>query len=200
MPDDNDIVFNSYGPDLLGLFSNLFSWLGDGSVWVQIQAFLGQLWTIYSFLAFLISALLIFGIIYASIRTNQFLDLQTERINEAEKLWRLTHNGKSSGNAPWHDVQTHIKSNNPNDWKLAIIEADIILGKTLESLGYAGNTIGDKLKSASVTQFRSLQDAWDAHLIRNRIAHEGGDFVLTQRMAQEAIIKYERVFLEFKVI
>jgi len=97
-------------------------------------------------------------------------------------------------------VQQHVASGNPNDWKLAIIEADIILGEVLHEAGYAGKTIGDQLKSASTSNFSSLQDAWDAHLIRNKIAHEGADFVLTQQAAKAAMIKYQRVFKEFGAI
>ena len=93
-------------------------------------------------------------------------------------------------------MTTHIQSVNPNDWRLAIIEADIMLEEALDEIGLAGNTIGEKLKGASTQQLRSLDDAWKAHRVRNEIAHAGADFVLTQRIAQETINQYQRVFLE----
>ena len=49
-------------------------------------------------------------------------------------------------------------------------------------------------------QMSSLQDAWDAHRIRNRIAHEGSDFVLTHSLSQEAIVKYERALRELGLV
>jgi hypothetical protein len=93
----------------------------------------------------------------------------------------------------------HSTSSQPNDWKLAIIEADIILDDILKQKGYAGNSLGERLKSISPNQLESLQDAWEAHKVRNRIAHEGSDFILTQRMAQETVTRYQRVFNEFGV-
>jgi hypothetical protein len=94
----------------------------------------------------------------------------------------------------------HIGSDNPSDWRLAILEADIILDELLSELGYTGDTIGDKLKKAHRGDFKSLDHAWEAHRIRNAIAHEGQDFVLTQREARRILDLYEMVFREFDYI
>jgi len=75
-----------------------------------------------------------------------------------------------------------------------------MLEQMLDNAGYVGASIGDKLKTANPASFTTVQDAWDAHRVRNEIAHAGSDFVLTKRVAQETIIKYERVFREFGVI
>jgi len=56
------------------------------------------------------------------------------------------------------------------------------------------------LKSVSASQMTTLNDAWEAHKIRNRIAHDGADFVLTKRVAQETITQYRRVFDEFGLV
>jgi hypothetical protein len=69
----------------------------------------------------------------------------------------------------------------------------------LKKQGYAGNSLGERLKSIAPSQLESLQDAWEAHKVRNNIAHQGADFILTQRLAQETITKYQRVFTEFGV-
>ena len=53
------------------------------------------------------------------------------------------------------------------------------------------------LKSAS---FKTIELAWDAHKMRNRIAHEGSDFVLTEREAKRVFVLYESVFRELKAI
>jgi hypothetical protein len=90
-------------------------------------------------------------------------------------------------------------SDNPNDWKLAIIEADIILDQTLKGRGYAGTSLGERLRSITPSQLSSIDDAWDAHRVRNKIAHEGSDFVITRRIVDETIARYMRVFREFGV-
>jgi len=198
-PNDNDIIFKSYGPDF-NLLETLFGFFGTADTsFASLIEFLHTLWTVYSVIAFILSALFIIGIIYAYTRITQFGEIQAELLLEQEKLWRELHNGHVE-NERWGSVQAHIHSDNPNDWKLAIIEADVLLERMLDKAGYAGNTIGEKLKSASARSFATLDDAWKAHRVRNQIAHGGADFVLTQRVAQDTLVLYERVFKEFDFI
>lgn len=103
-------------------------------------------------------------------------------------------------NMKWERVLDHINSNNPNDWKAAIIEADIMLDELLTVLNYHGGSIGDKLKAVEPSDFDTLQSAWDAHKVRNQIAHEGSEFVLSEREAKRTISFYKAVFEEFEFI
>jgi hypothetical protein len=75
-----------------------------------------------------------------------------------------------------------------------------MLDETLTNAGYVGQTLGEKLKSANPQSFTTIQDAWEAHKVRNEIAHVGSDFVLTKKNAQETLVRFERVFREFGVI
>ena len=200
MPDENDIVFDSYGPDLVQIISNSLQRVAEGDgIFSGLVYWLLNIWEIYSIFAFIASFIFIVGIIYSYIRFNQLSEIEMNRLLELERQWQEVY-GEGKGDNQWHQVQKHIESINPNDWKLAIIEADIMLDKVLKDAGYAGNTVGERLKSASPVNFTTLQDAWDAHVIRNKIAHEGSDFIVTQRIAREAIIKYQRVFSEFGVM
>jgi len=199
-PDDNDIAYTQYAPDFLGFVQRILETAtGSSASYDSIAAFLSSAWQIYSVIAFIASIAFIYGIIYSYLRLNQLSEVESESLATAEKIWRELH-GELQENRRWSEIQRHLDSGTPNDWKLAIIESDIILGEILQEAGYAGHTIGDQLKSASASNFATLQDAWDAHRIRNRIAHEGSDFVLTQLSAKEAVIKYKRVFKEFGVI
>ncbi len=100
----------------------------------------------------------------------------------------------------WESVQKHMSSTNPNDWKQAIIEADIMLDDILTKMGYRGESVGEKLKRVAMGDFASLDDAWEAHKVRNRIAHDGSDFALSEHDAKETIQKYRKVFEEFYYI
>lgn len=195
-PGDNDIVYRSYGPDFD--FGNFFQFFSDFSFDSALD-FFSVIWTGYSIFAFFISALFIYGIIYSYIRIGQLSEAEEENLLEQEKMWKELHDGHIE-NQRWQSVQIHLESVNPNDWKLAIIEADVLLERMLEKAGYPGSTVGEKLKNASVRSFATLDDAWQAHRVRNQIAHGGADFVLTQKIAKETLILYERVFKEFDVI
>lgn len=103
-------------------------------------------------------------------------------------------------NPKWNKVQEHINSKNPSDWKLAILEADIILDEMLDKMGYHGMTIGEKLKMVEQSDFTTINSAWEAHKIRNSIAHEGSDFLINQREAERVIALFKEVFEEFRYI
>lgn len=103
-------------------------------------------------------------------------------------------------NPKWQKVLDHVNSPNSADWRLAILEADIMLDEMLDKMGYHGVTIGDKLKSVEASDFSTLQQAWEAHKIRNSIAHEGSDFVLTKPEAERVVRLFQKVFEEFKYI
>lgn len=103
-------------------------------------------------------------------------------------------------NRRWSKVETLINSHSVNDWKQAIIEADIILDEMLDKMGYKGDSIGDKLKTIEPSDFLTLNQAWEAHKIRNRIAHKGSDYTLSRDDAERAFNLYKEVFEEFYFI
>lgn len=107
---------------------------------------------------------------------------------------------QKEGSSKWRMVLKHMSSKNPSDWKIALIEADTILDALVERAGFPGATLGERLKNADRGVFRSLDFAWEAHKVRNRIAHEGSNFILSERDAKKAISEYEEVFREFDYI
>ncbi len=164
-----------------------------------ILAFLGVLWTIVVVFGYLVAIIFLLLYVYASTRLKHYEDLNEAELRHQEELYDQHFRGNTKSSR-LDDVINHSQSESPNDWKLAIIEADIILDDTLKQKGYAGNSLGERLKSISPNQLESLDDAWEAHKVRNRIAHDGSDFVLTQRLAQETIARYRRVFTEFGIL
>jgi hypothetical protein len=198
MPDENDIVYSQYSfdwpsvaGDILGFFTS-----GSGPSAESVLALVNGLWLTLAILSFIIAALCFVGYVYAAIRFNQLAELETEQLLEEEKLYQRLY-GAAEQPSRFDEIKTHVASDNPNDWKLAIIEADIELERMLDAAGYPGTTIGEKLKAANPATFTTLEDAWGAHKVRNRIAHDGSDFVLTKKLAQETILRYQRVFAEF---
>lgn len=155
------------------------------------SAWLGDAWGILGIVSFLF-VLIAFGIlIYASVRLYQIRHQEDE-----EKYSTLAPEvaEKQKDHARWAHVRQLIESSQPNDWRQAIIEADIMLEEVLEQAGYTGATMSERLKNA---RFNSIQEAGEAHGVRNRIAHDGMAFKLDDNDAYRTIQKYERVFKEF---
>jgi len=103
-------------------------------------------------------------------------------------------------NKRWEKVQKFIMSPNMSDWKLAILEADVMLEEMVDQIGYPGESLGEKLKNVERSDFTTVDLAWEAHKIRNALAHEGSDFLLTHREALRVVGLFEKVFKEFRYI
>ncbi len=103
-------------------------------------------------------------------------------------------------NPRWEIVGRYYNSANQSDWKLAILEADIMLYEVLNKGGFVGESIGEMLKNTDRSKLNSLDDAWAAHKIRNEIAHSGTDYILSRNIVESAISKYEKVFDELNYI
>lgn len=190
-----------FGIDIFSLILGLF---GDSEATASFFStngffgFLNSVWTVYALFAYIVSIVLLVLYAYASNRRWEYYALGDKELREAEELYDAQFRGIKK-TTRLNDVLAHTASSNPNDWKLAIIEADIILDDILKQNGYAGSSLGERLKSISQGELNSINDAWEAHKIRNRIAHDGADFVLTQRLAEETINRYRRVFTEFGI-
>ncbi len=145
------------------------------------------------FVALIVLALLI----YAKTRFSQMAHLREHKRELAiEKLEGKMH----IKNERWLHVIELVGSANVNDWRQAIIEADVLLDKLLEELGLSGESLGEKLKSANRTHFTTLDLAWEAHKMRNDLAHGGSEVTLTQREARRTIDLFRQVFEEFEYI
>ncbi len=161
----------------------------------KIALFLITLYKNLKYLLFAICILCLFLIIY--------LWVQIDSIRKAErKLYYpdVVMTQEVVGNPKWDRILDLSDSLNENDWRLAIIEADIILAELLEKMQLPGETIGEKMKMIEKSDFNTIDNAWETHKTRNAIAHQGGNFALTQREAERIIALYQSVFEEFQVI
>ncbi len=72
--------------------------------------------------------------------------------------------------AKWAEIKT-MQNSGPSGLKAALIDADKLLDYCMIGKGFAGETMGDILKSEG-SRFNNLNAVWSAHKLRNQIAHE----------------------------
>ncbi len=70
----------------------------------------------------------------------------------------------------WQKIE-QLQNQGDTGWQLAVLEADKLLDQALKAAGYPGQTMGDRLKDAQ-RAFRDTDAVWQAHKLRNRLAHE----------------------------
>lgn len=153
-------------------------------------------------LSLVMSTALLFMIVYCVERIKTIRGIESEKYDmPIEQAYvQGEHTGDPEMARRWTTVVEHIESTNPNDWKQAILEADIMLDDLLSNMGYRGESIGEKLKRVDSAHFQTVQDAWAGHKVRNQIAHEGSAFILNQMDARAVIQQYRKVFEEFYYI
>ncbi|MBI2409597.1 hypothetical protein HYV30_00960 [Candidatus Kaiserbacteria bacterium] len=155
-----------------------------------------RLWFWIVIVGYLLSLIGLFVIVYATMRL-----FELRKREEAYYTELIAPPGaRGAENPRWQHIQSLMESSDPSRWREAITEADIMLDDLLTRKGYTGASIGEKLKSAVRSEFRTLDDAWEAHKVRNQIAHEGSAFDLSENLARRTIARYENVFREFDAL
>lgn len=149
------------------------------------------------------SLLLITGIVYCFLRIEQIVHETKHEDKRPGGHGRETDKGEHEpelSNKRWQQVITRLDSERESDWRLAVLEADVLLDEMITHMGYHGDSLGERLRGVEKSDFVTLDQAWEAHAVRNKIAHEGATFSLTEREAKRVIKLYEEVFREFHYI
>lgn len=99
----------------------------------------------------------------------------------------------------WKNIQKHFFAGSDSELKVAIIEADNLLDEALRTLGFRGLNLGDRLKQITADDLENIDEVWEAHKLRNKIAHEA-DFKMNRDMAERGLGVYERTFRNLGVL
>ncbi|MCK5021991.1 MAG: hypothetical protein KAR54_01970 [Candidatus Pacebacteria bacterium] len=166
---------------------------------VNISSNYYKYWPILMLFSLLISILFILGLIYVRRKMQEVSEIDS-KIFDTVITSKFDLDGVEMKNERWEKILEYVNSDSPAEWRLAVLDADVILDEMLIKSGYHGDTIGEKLKSIERSDFETIDSAWEAHKIRNEIAHRGSDTILTQRTAKKAIESFRQVFKEFEYI
>ena len=167
----------------------------------SLPSFIVGIKSFYGFVAgisLIVSVMLFIGIILCVERLKDIRKKEDEIYNaKVDMGYETVGEANPELLSKWKKVTTYIESDNESDWRQAIIESDIILGDLLIKEGYQGEGIGEQLRRVEKSDFQTLDQAWEAHKIRNLIAHEGSNYPLSKYEAKRIINLYHQVFKEF---
>lgn len=160
-----------------------------------VNLFQLPLW--FQIISTLISMLMITGIVFF---LTKLLNIRQEENDSiygpaAEAGLPVVH----KKNPRWERIIELVNTETSSEWKVAVIEADKLLEEMINYLPIQGENLGDKMKKIDRSDFLTLDDAWEAHKVRNRIAHEPG-FEISQHEARRVVGLFKKVFDEFDFI
>jgi len=166
-----------------------------------LDYFLGHVWPIWKLVAVIVSGVSLIGIVYNSWKLRA-IGLEEQMIYDPRVETKVALEEKiiEPKNEKWEKVMRYLSSDNSSDWQRAVIEADVMLEEMLRLAGYHGESVGEMLKSVDQNEFLTIDDAWEAHKIRNAVAHSKGGYQLSEREAKHAVALFEKVFKEFQLI
>lgn len=190
LPSPKYLDFSYIFKEVTDFFLPIVNFIKDSDTWLT----LGLISNISSIILLIIIIFCFIRIIELQIQEKEELN---HEINNA--LLKQKEMDRDS-NPRWHYIETLIESPNDSDWRVAIIEADTMLEDVLVEKGLFGSTVSELLESARSNGYSSISDAWEAHLIRNKIAHEGSEFSLSQIEGRRVVKMYRNFFEELGVI
>lgn len=161
-----------------------------------LQLLLAKVWFWITIIGYGVSVLGFALIIYL---TMQLFELR-RRESEYYSTLLVTKESQSKGNPRWQHISELMEKGSASEWREAITEADILLEDALTNSGYDGEGVGEKLKRLDRSDLGSLEDAWEAHKVRNAIAHQGSSYALSEALAHRTMQRYENVFRELNAI
>jgi len=160
-----------------------------------------QTWHIFGLIVGFFAIFFIAVIIYSIVRMIEIRKAEKEEIDEKIKEALSKEKEKERNENPrWKYILTLVESPNESDWRVAIIEADAMMEEVLRNSGLSGSTVSELLEAAKGNGYQSIQDAWDGHLVRNQIAHEGSDFPVSQVESRRVVKMFQNFFEELQVI
>lgn len=144
---------------------------------------------IAAFIVSVICGLILIFILYKmrGLVKEEFLELKGELKPPSE--------AGSAFDARWREIKNHANSFKESEWKFAVIEADKFVDDVLKSAGFRGETMGERLTIIKPDELLNLQYLWDAHKLRNLVAHDP-NFRLTHQQVLWAIEAFESVLRE----
>ena len=96
------------------------------------------------------------------------------------------------------EIENKLKQDNPASYVTTVINGDKLLDKAMMEMGVPGKTMGNRLKKCG-DKFTNLNGVWQAHKLRNAIAHET-DIEVSYRRAFNALQIYKQALKDLGAI
>lgn len=95
-------------------------------------------------------------------------------------------------------IENQLKRDEQSSYHLAVLNADKLVDQAMRQKGIHGQTMGDRMKSASKT-FSDINGFWSAHKLRNKIAHEP-DVYINYDEARQSLAQFKKALKDLGAI
>lgn len=169
-----------------------------GNGWITVVAWFDAILPALKLMSLIISGLLIYGVIYAIIKSD-YMSWYADRMADKAGMKDLPERRARRGWA--RAVQLIQNKTDRAAWITALKEADALMNEGLKIKGYQAFNADDRVQSAiEGGELRSSEEMQAAHALYNEAARNP-DYAVTHEMAIHALRKYKKVIKElgFKI-
>jgi len=97
----------------------------------------------------------------------------------------------------WTAIVRKANTGTPENLRSAVLEADALVDFYLKQAGYKGEHMAERLGQLKDSSVKSLDAVWEAHKLRNELAHTPG-FELRAKQAEKALFACRDFLKEMK--
>lgn len=97
----------------------------------------------------------------------------------------------------WDRIKGRLETGLESEYKLAVIEADSMLDDILRRMGFAGETLGERLQKLTSATLPNIEEIQKTHQVRNSIIHDP-DYRLSLDQAKKTLDVYEQAFRDLQ--
>lgn len=182
----------------MGIISDI-SQAPDFLAWFLEQVFSSFTYALIKFLLGIYAVVLLADIVLLLIQRGVSGDMRDTLYGMNVPREFINKKGKSELRRRWDAVSERLKSANPSDWKVAVIEGDAIIDDLIKRMNYPGDNLGERLDDIHAGQIENIEDLKAAHLVRNRIIHDES-LELSKEEAERTVGSYEEFLRYFQAL
>jgi hypothetical protein len=150
---------------------------------------------VIQWVAVIFSGILIWLIIYLGVKSNWFVKRVEDWIDKSG----VGSVGKWRQLRAWKHIIMRVRTKDPTQLKLAIMEADLVMDEVLKESGYRQDTTDERYKELNTAVLSNADKIKEAHKVRNRCAQEP-DFAISYDDALEVLKVYKVAFQEYGLL
>lgn len=143
-----------------------------------------------------LSLLFLFLIIYFIFKTSW---LRLRFLEDTAELLTYQPFGARKIIKEWNKIEHRLEAGLETESKLAVIEADSMLNDVLEKMGFAGETLEERLKNLTSNSLSNIEQVWEAHKIRNNIVHDP-NYQLSLDESRRVISIYKQTLISLQAL
>lgn len=152
-------------------------------------------WLLFLKILFIILSLILSGFIILALIKSSWLKRMF--ILDIVEFFSFRPYGMRKVEKDWAKITARLETGLESEWKLAIIEVDSISNDILMRMGFAGETLGERLDRLTTVTLPNLQQIRQAHKIRNNIVHDP-DYRVSLDEAKRVVAIYEQALKDLQ--